>query len=607
MYEKIKELQDMNPMVINENGNKNGEVFNTKRDLLAGVVSKEFALEKILPKDIADAHKEGIIHFHDLDYFPMIPYYNCMLIDFKGMLNNGFKIGAANVCPPKSINTATALVAQIVANVSSNIYGGTSFNRADEVLAPFAEKSYQKWVLTGREFIKDAEELEAFARQMTIKSIYDAMQSLEYEMNTLYSSNGQTPFFTLNFGLGTNWFEREIQKAILTVRLNGLGAEGKTPVFPKLVFTLRDGVNLKPIDPNYDVKQLALECTTKRMYPDIVNYDRIVEITGDFKAPMGCRSFLGTHLVEGKPVTDGRMNMGVVSLNLPNIAINASNRREFIMLMEERLKLCKKGLDFRIEQLKQVKAKNAPILYMYGATGYRLNAEDSVHHIFKDGYASISIGYIGLYEAVAKFYGANWYENQEAVDFSEEVLMLMKFATESWKAENGYGYSVYGTPSESLCDRFCRLDKAKYGEIENITDKDWYTNSFHYDVRKHITPFEKIDFEAKYAQYTNGGFIHYAEFPSLVKNPKALEAFWDYCYEKVGYVGTNTPVDKCYECGYEGEFQATSNGFECPNCGNHDASKSSCIRRLCGYLGSVIDIPPNNGKKEEMKSRVKHQ
>lgn len=607
MYEKIKELQDMNPTVVNENGNKNAEVFNTKRDLLAGIISKEYALTKLLPKDLADAHLAGILHYHDLDYFPMIPYFNCMLIDFKGMLNNGFKIGTANVTPPKSINTATALVAQIVANVSSNIYGGTSFNRADEVLAPFAEKSYHKWVKKGRKYIKDAGELEKYAREMTVSSIYDAMQSLEYEMNTLYNSNGQTPFFTLNFGLGTNWFEREIQKAILKVRIEGLGEEGMTPVFPKLVFTVRNGVNRNPSDPNYDIKQLALECATKRMYPDIVNYDKIVEITGDFKAPMGCRSFLGTHYRNGKAVTDGRMNMGVVSLNLPNISINTNDTEEFFILMKDRMELIKTGLDFRIEVLKTVKAKNAPILYQYGATGFRLKAEDSVEEIFKNGYASISMGYIGLFEAVAKFFGEDWYFNNEAEKFSLDILKLMKETTEKWTEESGYGYSVYGTPSESLCDRFCRLDKAKYGVIENITDKDWYTNSFHYDVRKQITPYEKIDFEAQYAKYTNGGFIHYAEFPSLVKNPKALEAFWDYCYDKVGYVGTNTPVDKCYECGFEGEFKSTKHGFECPNCGNHDASKSSCIRRLCGYLGSVIDIPPNKGKKAEMKSRVKHQ
>lgn len=607
MYEKIKDLVDMNPTVVNENGNKNAEVFNTKRDLLAGIVSREFALNKILPKDIADAHIDGIIHYHDLDYFPFIPYYNCMLIDFKGMLNKGTRIGTADIESPKSITTATALVAQIVANVSSNIYGGTSFNRADEVLAPFAEKSYLKWVETGREFIKDAETLEAFARKQTSKNIYDAMQSLEYEMNTLYNSNGQTPFFTLNFGLGTNWYEREIQKAILQVRIKGLGAEGKTPVFPKLVFTQRDGVNLKPFDPNYDIKQLALECATKRMYPDVVNFDKIVEITGDFKAPMGCRSFLGSHIRDGKLVTDGRMNMGVVSLNLPRISINTNDTEEFFILMKDRMKLVKKGLDFRIKELKKVKAKNAPILYMHGATGFRLKAEDSVEEIFKNGYASISMGYIGLYETVAKFYGPDWYDNNEAEKFSLDILKLMKATVTEWSKENGYGYSVYATPSESLCDRFCRLDKAKYGEIENITDKDWYTNSFHYDVRKEITPYEKIDFESKYAPYTNGGFIHYAEFPSLVKNPKALEAFWDYCYDKVGYIGTNTPVDKCYCCGFEGEFKATEHGFECPNCGNNDPATSNCTRRLCGYLGSVMDIPPIKGKKAEMRNRVKHQ
>lgn len=606
LYQKIEELTNMNPSVVNENANKNAEVFNTKRDLLAGIVSKNYALNKLLPKEIAEAHLEGIIHFHDLDYFPMIPYFNCMLIDFKGMLEKGFRIGGANIESPKSINTATALVAQIVANVSSNIYGGTSFNRADEVLAPYAKLTFKKWEKVGIKYFTKGSQVHKFAKEMTIKSIYDAMQSLEYELNTLYNANGQTPFFTLNFGLGRTWFAREIQKAILNIRIKGLGADGKTAVFPKLVFTLKKGVNLRPIDPNYDIKQLALECTTKRMYPDVVMYDKVVEITGDFKSPMGCRSFLSSYKRDGKFVTDGRMNMGVVSLNLPNIAINTSNPTAFFNLLYERLFLCKRAMDFRIETLKNVKAKNAPILYMYGATGYRLNPEDSVFDIFKDGYASISLGYIGIYEAVAKFYGGDWYSNKQAVRFSKSILDLMHHATEEWKKENGFGYSVYGTPSESLCDRFCRLDKKKYGEIENITDKDWYTNSFHYDVRKKVTPFEKIEFESHYAKYSSGGCIHYAEFPNLIKNVNALEQFWNYCYDKVDYLGTNTPIDKCYECGFEGEFNATSHGFECPNCENHDASKSNCTRRLCGYLGNPNEIPPIHGKLEEIKSRVKH-
>ena len=606
IYKKIRELQEMNPTVANENANKNAEVFNTKRDLLAGVVSKEYALTHLLPHDIAYAHQEGIIHFHDLDYFPMIPYFNCMLIDFEGMLKNGFRMGTAPIESPKSINTAAALVGQIVANVSSNMYGGTSFNRADEVLEPYAKLTYEKWLATGKEYMSN-DDAEVFALSMTKKSIYDAMQSLEYELNTLYNSNGQTPFFTLNFGLGTSWYAREIQKAILNIRIKGLGKDGKTPVFPKLVFTLKDGVNLKPTDPNYDIKKLALECTSKRMYPDIVNYDKIVEITGDFKAPMGCRSFLGSYKDEnGNFITSGRMNMGVVSLNLPNIALSTESIPEFFELMKDRMKICKKALDYRISVLNLVKAKNAPILYMYGATGHRLKADDSVADVFKNGYASISMGYIGIHEAVAKFYGADWHKNDEAVDFSLRILKLMKDTAEEWKEENGYGYSIYGTPSESLCDRFCRLDKEHFGVVENITDKEWYTNSFHYYVRCKITPFEKVAFEAKYAPYTNGGFIHYAEFPSLVNNIEGLERFWDYCYSRVGYVGTNTPVDKCYECGYEGEFFATSKGFVCPQCGNSDPSTASCTRRLCGYLGNVMEIPPNNGKKNEMKNRVKH-
>src|SRR5699024_4812371 len=316
----IGKLREKEQSVVNENANKDSNVFNTQRDLTAGIVGKSIGL-KMLPPHVANAHQKGDIHYHDLDYHPYEPMTNCCLIDFKGMLNNGFKIGNAEVESPKSIQTATAQIAQIIANVASSQYGGCSADRLDEVLAPFAKLNYQKHLKDAKEWIDGNDRQEAFASKKTKKDIYDAMQSLEYEINTLFTSNGQTPFTSVGFGLGTNWFEREIQKAILQNRINGLGSEHRTAIFPKLIFSIKRGVNLDTSDPNYDVKQLAIECATKRMYPDILNYDKIVELTGSFKVPMGCRSFLqGWKDENGEEVNVGRMNLGVVTLNLPRIA-----------------------------------------------------------------------------------------------------------------------------------------------------------------------------------------------------------------------------------------------------------------------------------------------
>ena len=312
----IGKLLNKDQAVFNENANKDSDVFNTQRDLTAGIVGKSIGL-KMLPKHVANAHQKGDIHYHDLDYSPYTPMTNCCLIDFEGMLRNGFKIGNAEVESPKSIQTATAQISQIIANVASSQYGGCTADRIDEFLAPYAELNYKKHLADAKEWVTE-EKQEDYARAKTRKDIYDAMQSLEYEINTLFTSNGQTPFTSLGFGLGTNWFEREIQKAILQVRILGLGSEHRTAIFPKLIFTLKRGLNLEPNSPNYDIKQLALECATKRMYPDVLSYDKIIDLTGSFKAPMGCRSFLqGWKDENGAEVNSGRMNLGVVTLNLP--------------------------------------------------------------------------------------------------------------------------------------------------------------------------------------------------------------------------------------------------------------------------------------------------
>ncbi|MCL2915710.1 anaerobic ribonucleoside-triphosphate reductase [Shewanella corallii] len=600
-------IEQSNASILNENANKDSKVIPTQRDLLAGIVAKHYAKCHILPKDVVGAHERGEIHYHDLDYSPFFPMFNCMLIDLAGMLTQGFKMGNAEIETPKSISTATAVTAQIIAQVASHIYGGTTINRIDEVLAPFVAKSYEKHLEIGREWaIPDAE---AYARARTEKECYDAFQSLEYEVNTLHTANGQTPFVTFGFGLGTSWESRLIQQSIMKVRIGGLGKNKKTAVFPKLVFAIRDGINHKAGDCNYDIKQLALKCATQRMYPDILNYEMVEKVTGSFKTPMGCRSFLGTYEENGELIHEGRNNLGVVSLNLPRIALEAKgDEAEFYRLLEDRLAIARKALDTRIERLQGVKARVAPILYMEGACGVRLNPDDEVSEIFKNGRASISLGYIGLHETINALYGTEThvFDSEELREKAVAIVARLKAATEAWKKETGYGFSLYSTPSESLCSRFAKLDAKEFGLVDGVTEKGYYTNSFHLDVEKKVNPYDKLDFEQPYPEVANGGFICYGEYPNMQHNLEALEDVWDYSFSRVPYYGTNTPIDECYDCGYTGEFTCTSKGFTCPKCGNHEPSRVSVTRRVCGYLGSPDARPFNHGKQEEVKRRVKH-
>ena len=603
----IDKLLNKDQTVVNENANKDSDVFNTQRDLTAGIVGKSIGL-KMLPPHVANAHQKGDIHYHDLDYSPYTPMTNCCLIDFKGMLKNGFKIGNAEVESPKSIQTATAQISQIIANVASSQYGGCSADRIDEVLAPYAELNYEKHLRDAKDWVL-ADKRADYAWEKTKKDIYDAMQSLEYEINTLFTSNGQTPFTSLGFGLGTNRFEREIQKSILNIRIKGLGSEHRTAIFPKLIFTLKRGLNLELGSPNYDIKQLALECATKRMYPDVLSYDKIIDLTGSFKVPMGCRSFLqGWKDENGEEVNSGRMNLGVVTVNLPRIALEAEGDKDkFWSLFAERMAIAKDALVYRVERTKEATPANAPILYQYGAFGKRLGKYDQVDQLFTHRRATVSLGYIGLYEVATAFYGGEWEDNPEAKEFTVDIVKEMKRLVGEWSDEYDYHFSVYSTPSESLTDRFCRLDTEKFGLVPDITDKEYYTNSFHYDVRKNPTPFEKLDFEKIYPEVgASGGFIHYCEYPVLQQNPKALEAVWDYAYDRVGYLGTNTPIDRCYKCDFEGDFTPTERGFTCPNCGNSDPKTVDVVKRTCGYLGNPQARPMVNGRHKEISARVKH-
>lgn len=538
---------------------------------------------------------------------------NCMLIDLRNMLENGFSLGNASIDTPKSITTATAVTAQIIAQVASHIYGGNTINGIDTILEKYVTMTYNKHLKNVQSFaqklgILDEAANEKEAMRLTEKTTYDAFQALEYEVNTLHCANGQTPFCTFGFGLGTSWEAKLIQKSLLEVRQAGIGKDGNTAVFPKLVFAIKDGVNHKETDPNYDIKQMAIECASKRMYPDILNYERLVETTGGFKFPMGCRSYLNeyTNPETGEAEHDGRNNLGVVSINLPRIAIKSKNEKDFFKKLDKMITLSGEALMTRIERLEHVQAKVAPILYTEGACGIRLKPDDYVIDIFKNGRASISLGYIGIHETVNALVNEHIFDSTEAKELSIRIITRLREACDKWKEETGFAFGLYSTPSENLCDRFCRLDTKEFGIIPGVTDKGYYTNSFHLDVEHKVTPFEKIDFEKPYAAIANGGFISYAEFPTMRNNLKGLEAVWDYAFEHVPYFGTNTPVDQCHSCSYEGEFSATAKGFECPQCGNRDEETISVVRRVCGYLGEANARPFVEGKQNEVLKRVKH-
>lgn len=624
----IQGLMDLSDAeILKSNANKDASVLPVQRDLLAGILAKDWALNYMLPKDVVEDYNSGYLHFHDLDYSPFFPMYNCMLIDVETMLEKGFKLGNATIQSPNSIGVACSVVAQIIAQVASHIYGGNTINGIDEILEKYVKMSFTKHFVGIYEFYYDEklpkdfkceyadEETRIkypkcfdFAVKKTEKEVFDAFQSLEYEINTLFSANGQTPFSTIGFGLSTSWEGKQIQKAILENRIRGLGKESKTPVFPKLVFALKKGVNMEKNDPNYDVKELALECSIKRLYPDVLMYDRIVEITGSFKYPMGCRSFLSKYVnEEGKEITNGRFNLGVVTLNLVKVAIESKIQNiDFFKLLDEKLEVCKKGLLYRVNRLRGVHARVAPILYENGCCGEYLDKDETIDRLFENKRASISLGYIGLHETVLHLYGEKMFGSQEMTDNGINILKYLREKLDNWANETGLGFSLYGTPSESLCYRFEKILRDQYGEIKGITDKNWLTNSFHLDVAQETDAFSKIDFESNFQDLSSGGFITYVETNSMVNNPKALEVLWDYAYDKVGYFAINTPSDSCFICGYKGEFIPTEEGYSCPNCNNSDRNSCSCIRRVSGYLTEPSHRPLNLGKYDEINNRVKH-
>ena len=776
-------------------------------------MSRFYALQR-LPERVSGAHVSGDIHFHDLDYTVPGGMFNCMLVDLPFILSReDFPIGNTRVNRVRSVETATDLIPQIAAQVSVGQYGGQTYSKLDEVLEPYVMYTYRRELARALEHatkvaaemgVVGVEPLDksvalmvasgerdrmavgvnqklwdmsvAEAKKRTESIVYDSMEGVEYALNTV-QGNGQTPFVTISFGLSTSWAGRVVQKAILKVRINGYGAQSKTPVFPKLVYMLKEGVNMRAGDPNYDVKRLALYCASKRIYPDFQSVDNTVRDLGFNPTSMGC--FAGDHTVRarmggdggytvwtgeklwewaasqygaqkqpngvdeyvdvpsgdldvadshtgveqgarvlrlvknysnvwvrvkvvpetesnmserkiiltltddhplpvqgkgrlyagslvpgdrltsasgetlrvtsvtgcapggpsydlttdtdyfdlngvvshncrsflsyyenpetGEPVEYGRFNVGVVTLNLPRIAMQTESTEEFMRLLDARAGIVREALDWRFDQVRGATASQSPIHYVTGAAGVAMSPSDKVCDLVEGGYATASMGYIGVYEATARFYGGDWYGNREAVEFSVNIVRRLDELARSWKAESGRGYGVYGTPSESLCDRFARLDTRLFGDVENITSKGYYQNSFHVDVRKNMSPFEKWRVEAQYLPYTTGGAIDYVETETLLKNPDALESIVDAAVAAgVRYFGVNQPVSQCFECDYSGEFAADVRGFYCPECGERDEEKISVVRRVCGYLGSFADRPVVEGKRKEIVARVKH-
>lgn len=588
-------LNQSNQDLLNENANKDAKMVNTHRDLLAGLLSKHYAND-VISSDLMQWHNDGYGHIHDLDYF-ISPLTNCCLVNYEDMLENGFKIGNAQVGTPNSIGVASTVLTQIVLAVSAAQYGGQSLAHIDKGLEPYVQKSYNRLLQQQKEFNLSDEYIDSVLQ----KEVYDAMQALLYQVNTITSSNGQTPFVTISLGLSTTKFGRMITDSYLKVHEKGLGVDGNTPVFPKVVFFLQDEVNMKPADVNYDLKVQAMKCAVKRIYPDFVSVPLNRKVTGstaEAVTPMGCRSFLSKwEDSTGTEQYNGRFNLGVVSLNLPLIALESTSDGEFFHKVEHHMNMAYRAQMNRVERLKSMRARQNPTLFMEGALA-RLDADETIESLFYDGYASISIGYVGLAECSEILLG------NISKEFCMSVLNYMKSKCEQYKDESRIAFSLYGTPAESLCYKFAKCIEKKY---PSVLKRDFITNSFHQPVWVESSPFDKWSYEEGFAVLSNGGNIGYVETANLKGNIKAMETLIDFAYSKIPYFGINQPVDSCHDCGFEGEFSVDKNGFHCPICDNRDEGKMSVIRRVSGYLSSPNSRPFNTGKQQEVIQRTKHE
>ena len=604
-------IKNQNKELLEENSNKNAVLASTQRDYIAGEVSKDLTKRILLPEKITKAHEDGILHFHDMDYF-LQPIFNCCLINIGDMLDNGTVMNGKLIESPKSFQVACTVMTQIIAAVASNQYGGQSVDISH--LGKYVRKSYDKFKKSfEKEFGDELSEdiIERLTQQRLKKEISAGVQTIQYQINTLMTTNGQSPFVTifLNLKKDDPYIKENamIIEEIIKQRYEGIKNEKGvyvTPAFPKLIYVLDEHNCLKGGEYDYLTK-LAVKCSAKRLYPDYISAKKMREnYEGNVFSPMGCRSFLSPWKDEnGNYKFEGRFNQGVVSINLPQIGIIADGDEEkFWKLFDERLELCKEALMCRHYALLGTTSNTSPIHWRYGAIA-RMQPGEKIDELLKGGYSTLSLGYIGIYELTKLMKGVS-HTTPEGHDFAIKVMKHLRDATAKWKQETGLGFALYGTPAESLCYRFARIDKEKFGEIKDITDKGYYTNSYHVDVREKIDAFSKLKFESEFQELSLGGAISYVEIPNMRHNLKALEDLVKFIYDNIQYAEFNTKSDYCHVCGFDGEIIINDNlEWECPNCGNKDKNKMNVTRRTCGYLGENFW---NEGKTKEIKARVLH-
>ena len=604
-------IRNSNKDVMEENSNKNAVMAATQRDLIAGEVSKDLTRRIILPEKISAAHDEGVLHFHDADYF-IQPIFNCCLINISDMLDKGTVMNGKMIESPKSFQVACTVMTQIIASVASSQYGGQSVDICH--LGKYLRRSYDKFkrnILEVSGGKLDEETLENLVQERLRAELQSGVQTIQYQINTLMTTNGQSPFVTLFLHLKEDDpYLKEtamIVEEILRQSLQGIKNDKGvyvTPAFPKLVYVLDELNCLKGGKYDY-ITHLAVKCSAKRMYPDYISAKKMREnYEGNVFSPMGCRSFLAPWKnEEGKYQFEGRFNQGVVSINLPQIGlISGQDEKKFWELLDERLQLCYEALMCRHEALKKVRSDVSPVHWQYGAIA-RLGKGETIEHFLYGGYSSISLGYIGLYEVTMAVKGCSHTE-PEGEDFAVRVMQRLRGACDKWKAQTNIGFALYGTPAESLCYRFARIDKEKFGSVPNITDKGYYTNSYHIDVREDIDAFQKFAFESQFQKISSGGAISYVEIPNMRHNTEALEDVVRFIYDNIQYAEFNTKSDYCHVCGFDGEIIINDDGeWECPACGNKDHALMNVTRRTCGYLGENFW---NVGKTKEIKARVLH-
>ena len=604
-------IKNSNKEVMEENSNKNAYLASTQRDLIAGEVSKDLTKRILLPENIVEAHEKGILHFHDMDYF-IQPIFNCCLINIKDMLDNGTVMHGKMIETPKSFQVACTIVTQIIAAVASSQYGGQSVDMSHLGKYLRVSKNKFKKQLTSKYKDKlDKEMIDSLVMDRLKSELSSGVQTIQYQINTLMTTNGQSPFVTLFLHLDKDdpYIEENamIIEEILKQRYEGIKNEKGvyvTPAFPKLIYVLDEHNALKGGKYDYLTK-LAVKCSSKRLYPDYISAKKMREnYEGNVFSPMGCRSFLSPWKdSDGNYKFEGRFNQGVVSINLPQIGIIADKDEDlFWKLFDERLELCKEALLCRHHALLGTVSDVSPIHWQYGAIA-RLEKGEKIDKLLKGGYSTVSLGYIGLYELTKLMKGVS-HTTEEGKEFALKVMKHMNEKCKEWKKETGLGFALYGTPAESLCYRFARIDLEQYGQIKDVTDKGFYTNSYHVDVREHIDAFSKLAFESEFQSISSGGAISYVEIPNMTNNLEAMEELVKFIYDNIQYAEFNTKSDYCQVCGFDGEIIINDDlEWECPNCHNKDKNKMNVTRRTCGYLGENFW---NVGKKKEIKERVLH-